>query len=58
MTQENERFLKQKPRKKAAPGKRVSLSEDAKRAYEEMIQKRDERERDYARHLAQDNKPR
>lgn len=57
MDDNKERFLKQKPRR-ATPAKRVSLSEDAKRAYEELIQKRDEREREYARHLSQDNKPR
>ncbi|MBZ9937614.1 hypothetical protein LB518_15020 [Mesorhizobium sp. BR1-1-16] len=53
----NETFQKQPPRKKA-PVKRVSLSEDAKRAYEELVQKRDERDREYGRHLAADNKPR
>ena len=53
----NETFLKQPPRKRAA-GKRVTLSEDAKRAYEEIVQKRDEREREYGRHLAADTKPR
>jgi hypothetical protein len=57
MDDNKERFLKQKPRR-ATPAKRVTLSEDAKRAYEELIQKRDDREREYARHLSQDNKPR
>jgi hypothetical protein len=57
MDDDKERYLKQKPRR-SAPAKRVTLSAEAKRAYEEMIQKRDEREREYARHLAQDNKPR
>lgn len=57
MDDDKERYLKQPPRKKA-PVKRVVLSEDAKRAYEELVQKRDERDREYARHLAADNKPR
>lgn len=57
MADDKERYQKQKPRR-SAPAKTVRLSEDAKRAYEELIQKRDEREREYARHLSQDNKPR
>jgi hypothetical protein len=57
MVDNSERFAKQPPRKRT-PVKQVSLSEDAKRAYEELVNKRDERDRDYARHLSQDNKPR
>lgn len=57
MEDDKERYQKQKPRK-SAPVKRVPLSDDAKRAYEEMILKRDERDKEYARHLSQDNKPR
>lgn len=57
MQDDTERYLKKKARK-AAPVKSVSLSDDAKRAYEEMMQKRDERDREYARHLSQDNRPR
>ncbi|MBN8998306.1 MAG: hypothetical protein J0H54_02665 [Rhizobiales bacterium] len=57
MQDDKERYLKQKARK-AAPVKSVKLSDNAKRAYEELIQKRDERDQSYARHLSQDNKPR
>lgn len=57
MNDDKDRFLKQPPRKKA-PVKRVSLSAEAKAAYEELVQKRDEREREYGRHLSADNKPR
>lgn len=57
MDQPKDRFGKQPARKKA-PVKRVVLSEDAKRAYEELVNQRDEREREYGRHLAADNKPR
>lgn len=57
MADESERYLKQKPRK-SAPVKRVALSEEAKRAYEELVQKRDERDRDYGSHLSSDNKRR
>ncbi|MCX5497053.1 hypothetical protein OSH11_20275 [Kaistia dalseonensis] len=57
MDQPKETYGKQPPRKKAAV-KRVTLSEEAKRAYEELVTKRDERDREYGRHLAADNKPR
>jgi len=45
-------------RKKTAPVKRVVLSPDANKAYEKLVQERDEKQRDYARHLSADNKPR
>lgn len=57
MADETERFQKQPPRRRA-PVKRVALTEEQKRGYEELVQQRDARERDYARHLSQDNKPR
>jgi hypothetical protein len=38
------------PKRKPAKGKRVTLSDEAKKAYEEMIQKRDA-EAEYRRHL-------
>lgn len=44
-------------RKKTAPVRRVTLSPDAAKAYEKLLQERDERERDYGRHLGADNKP-
>jgi hypothetical protein len=37
--------------RKAAPVKQVVLSEEAKRAYEELLRQRDERERTYGRHV-------
>ena len=45
-------------RKKTAPVKRVVLSADAAKAYEKLVQERDDRQRDYVRHLSTDNKPR
>ncbi len=45
-------------RKKVPPVKRVVLSSDAVKAYEKLVQERDERQRDYSRHLSADNKPR
>ena len=44
-------------RKKTAPVKRVVLSADAAKAYEKLVKDRDDRQRDYGRHLAADNKP-
>ena len=45
-------------RKKTAPVKRIVLSADAAKAYEKLVQDRDDCQRDYGRHLAADNKPR
>jgi hypothetical protein len=45
-------------RKQSAPVKRVVLSADAAKAYEKLVEERDNRQRDYGRHLAADNKPR
>jgi hypothetical protein len=45
-------------RKKTPPVKRVVLSPEATKAYEKLVQERDEKQRDYARHLSADNKPR
>lgn len=55
MTETNDRF-KKAPRKKAAPVKRVSLSAEARQAYEDLVRTRDERERAYGQHLPADAK--
>jgi hypothetical protein len=39
------------PKRKAAKAKRVQLSEEAKKAYEEMMQKRDAEQKQYGTHL-------
>ena len=44
-------------RKKVAPVKRIVLSADAAKAYENLVNEREDRQRDYGRHLAADNKP-
>jgi len=44
-------------RKKTPPVKRVVLSPEAQKAYEKLVHDRDARDRDYARHLSADNKP-
>ena len=42
--------------KKTAPVRRVTLSDEAKKAYEEMVTRRDERARTYEQHLASDRR--
>jgi hypothetical protein len=42
--------------KKTAPVRRLTLSPDALKAYEEMVNRRDERERTYERHLGMDRR--
>jgi hypothetical protein len=44
-------------RKKVAPVKRIVPSDDAAKAYENLVNEREDRQRDYGRHLAADNKP-
>jgi hypothetical protein len=41
-----------KPVRRRTPVKNVVLSAEAKKAYEQMVEQRDERDRDYSRHLA------
>ncbi len=42
--------------KKTAPVRRITLSEEAKKAYEEMVSRRDERAKTYEQHLATDRR--
>jgi hypothetical protein len=44
-------------RKKVAPVKRIVPSADAAKAYESLVNERENRQQDYGRHLASDNKP-
>lgn len=57
MTEQSDNF-KKAPRKKAAPVKKVALSAEARRAYEDMMQNRDERARSYGQFLPADGKTR
>lgn len=50
--------FKRKPRQKKAPGKRVTISPEAKQAYEDLLRDRDERERTYAQFLPSSDKVR
>ena len=57
MSEPVERYKKPPSRgKKSAPVKRIVLSPEAAAAYEKEAQNRAERDRDYGRHLAADNK--
>lgn len=50
--------FKKKPRRVGDKGRRVSISPEAKAAYETEIKAREERQETYLRHLpGQDNKP-
>jgi len=42
--------------KKSAPVRRVALTEEAKKAYEDMVNRRDELARTYEQHLASDRR--
>ena len=58
MNEPTERYKRPPSRRnKSAPVKRVVLSADAAKAYEKLVEERDNRQRDYGRHLAADNKP-
>jgi hypothetical protein len=47
----NDNTFKKAPARKKPKGKRVSISDEAKKAYEEMMQKRDAEEKLYRTHL-------
>ena len=47
VTDTNGRFKRATPRKKTASVKRVTLSDDAKKKYEELVRVRDERAQTY-----------
>ena len=59
MNEPTERFKRAPSRRaKTPPVKRITISPEAAKAYEKLAQERDEKQRDYARHLGPDNKPR
>lgn len=43
--------FKRTPRRKGDRGRSVTISDDAKRAYAELMHEREKRENDYAKHL-------
>lgn len=58
MSDTNGKFKKAKPQRKSGNVRHVTLSEDAKKKYEEMVKARDEQEAVYGRHLAEERKTR
>ncbi len=50
--------FKPRERRKAAPVKRVTVSEEARKAYEALVKERDEADRTYGRHLSEEQKGR
>lgn len=57
MNESNGRYKKANRKPKTAPVRRVTVSEETARAYEKIVRERDERQRDYGRHLSQDKPP-
>ncbi len=47
--------FKRAPKRKAARARSVTMSPEARRAYEDMMRERDEREKSYNRHLPPDS---
>ena len=58
MSDINGRYKKAKPQKKSGNVRHVTLSEDAKKKYEDLVKTRDEQEAAYGRHLAEERKTR
>lgn len=58
MSNINGRFKKAKPQRKSGGVKHVTLSDEAKKKYEELVKTRDEQEAAYGRHLAEERKTR
>ncbi|HVY20370.1 MAG TPA: hypothetical protein VHA70_09865 [Bauldia sp.] len=52
------RVQKPKRRSKTPPVRHITISPDAAKAYEKLVKDRDDKQRDYGRHLSADNKPR
>jgi hypothetical protein len=57
MSPQDQRY-KPKRRTKTPPVKHISISPEAAKAYEKLVKDRDDKQRDYGRHLSADNKPR
>ncbi len=56
MTGTNGTFKRAKPRQRTAPAKRVVLSAEDRKAYEDLAQGRDQRGRSYEQYLPSDKK--
>ena len=57
MSDTNGRYKKAPSRtQKLKPARHIGVSADAKKAYEDLVRERDEREKTYGRHLASTDK--
>lgn len=56
MAETSETFKRAKDRRKSAPVKRIAVSEETRRAYEDAVKLRDQRERDHTRFLPDEMK--
>jgi hypothetical protein len=56
MIDSGSRTKKPRSRKTAAPVRRITVSEADRKAYEEMVTRRDERVRTYEQHLGTDRR--
>lgn len=56
MNDTNQRFKRTRTQRQTASVKRVTLSDEAKKKYEDLVRSRDEREQAYGRHLAEERK--
>jgi hypothetical protein len=54
----NGRYKRARPARKTGSVKHVTLSDDAKKKYEDLVRTRDEKEAVYGRHLAEEQKTR
>jgi hypothetical protein len=56
MTDDKDRFKSHKDRRKSARVKHISVSAEAKQAYEAAVKERDTRDSTYVKHLAPDKR--
>ena len=56
MNETTERFKRAKAPRKSAGVRHVTLSDEAKKKYEDLVRVRDEREKEYGRFLAEERK--
>ena len=58
MNDASNRFKRAKSQRKTGNVRHVTLSDETKKKYEELVREREERENSYGRHLAEERKTR
>jgi hypothetical protein len=59
MDQPNDKYKRAPSRRsKTPPVRHISISPEAAKAYEKLVQERDQKQQEYGRHLSSDNKTR